>query len=111
VDEYALEIASLRRTLERLQAAEAEPAILEEYAAELRNLRALYRAAQQTLAAGEADPRLPRALGELGFGAWGLDSVYSFVYEAAMDADTGGRELAAVVDEIDFAASLIAALG
>jgi hypothetical protein len=111
VDEYALEIGSLQRTLARLRAEEADLRLIDEYEVELRNLQALYQAAQQTLAAGQDDPRLARALSELGFGEWGLEGVYSFVYEAAMDADTEGRELAAVVDEIDFAASLVAALG
>jgi hypothetical protein len=111
VDEYAAEIGSLQRTVARLRAEEAEERIVEEYEVELRNLRALYEAAQRTMKEGEEDPRLARALAELGFGGWSLDSVYSFVYEAAMDADTGGRELSVVVGEIDFAASLVAALG
>jgi hypothetical protein len=107
VDEYGLEIASLATTLARLRAAEAEPAIIDEYEAELRNLRALYRAAQDTLMAGNDDLRLRSALVELGFGDWTLENVYSFVYEAAMDADTGERELASLVDSIDFVASLL----
>ena len=106
-----MEIASLQRTLARLRAEEVAQPILDEYEVELRNLHALYRAAQETLAAGEADPRLAQALADLGFGEWNLDSVYSFVYDAATDADTEGRELAAVISEIDFAGSLIAALG
>jgi hypothetical protein len=110
VDEYALEIASLRRTLARLRAEEAEPRVIEEYEAELRNLSALYAAAQETMAEGERDPALPAALSSLGFGAWTLTNVYCFVYEAAMDADTAERELAATVGEIDFAASLRAAV-
>jgi hypothetical protein len=111
VDEYAEEIATLQRTLARLRAEEAQPGIIDEYEAELRNLRALYRAAQQTLAAGQGDTRLAWALADLGFGDWVLENVYSFVYEAAMDADTEGRELGAVIDEIDFAGSLLAAYG
>ena len=111
MDEYAVEIGSLQRTLARLRAEEAEQRILDEYELELRNLRALYQAAQQTLAAGDADPRLREALFDLGFGEWDLESVYSFVYEAAMDADAEGRDLASVISEIDFAASLLAVLG
>ena len=109
MDEYSIEIDDLRRTLARLRAEEAEARLIEEYEVELRNLRALYRAAVETLAAGDRDPRLARALAELGFGEWTLDSVYSFVYEAAMDADTGVRDLAGVVEETDFASSLLAA--
>jgi hypothetical protein len=111
VDEYALEIDSLRRTLDRLRAEEADPTIIDEYEVELRILRALYAAALETVAAGDLDPRLSGALEQLGFGAWGLDGVYSFVYEAALDAETDGRDLAAVIGETDFAGSLLAAAG
>ena len=111
MDEYADEIAALQRSLARLRLEEAPASILEEHEVELRNLRALYRAAQQTFSAGAGDPRLPEALADLGFGEWSLDNVYSFIYEAAMDADAEGREIAAVVDGIDFTASLLAAFG
>ncbi len=111
MDEYAVEINGLRRTLARLREQEAELAVIDEYEAELRNLTALYTAAQETLAAGDRDPRLPRALDELGFGGWELPNVYSFVYEASMDADGDGRELSSIVRQIDFPASLLAALG
>jgi hypothetical protein len=111
MDEYALEINGLRRTLARLREQEAEAALIDECEAELRNLSALYAAAQETLAAGDRDPRLPRALDELGFGEWELPNVYSFVYEAAMEAENEGREVSAIVREIDFPESLRAALG
>jgi hypothetical protein len=111
VDEYEEEIATLEGTLVRLRAEEAEPRVIDEYEAELRNLVALHRAARETLEAGAADPRLARALADLGFGDWTLGNVYSFVYEAAMDADSADRELAAVIQEIDFPASLLAAYG
>jgi hypothetical protein len=111
VDEYAMELNALRRTLARLREEEADGAVIDEYEAELRNLTALYAAAQETLDAGTRDPRLPRALDELGFGRWELPNVYSFVYEAAMDAESDGREVSSIVREIDFPASLLAALG
>ncbi len=111
VDEYELEIDSLRRTLERLRLEEADAPIIDEYEAELRILRALYGAALRTLTAGDVDRRLRGALERLGFGAWNLVSVYSFVYERAMDADTGGRDLSAVVDETDFVAALLSGAG
>ena len=111
VDEYELEIDSLRRTLDRLRVEEAAQPVIDEYEAELRILRALYDAAQQTLTAGDADPRLIGALERLGFGAWNLDSVYSFVYERAMDADAGGRDLSAVIAETDFGAALLSGAG
>jgi hypothetical protein len=110
VDEYQLEIQSVRQTLERLRAAEAEPAVVEEYEAELRNLTSLYNAARETLAAGERDRRLGRALSELGFGDWTLQNVYAFVYDASMELDLdGGTDLAGRVDETDYAASLLSA--
>jgi hypothetical protein len=109
VDEYQLEINEVRRTLARLKADRAEQALIDEYEAELRNLRALYDAARATLDAAAGEPRLPRALAELGFGAWTLQNVYSFVYEAAMATDTGGRDLANVINHTDYAASLLAA--
>lgn len=111
MDEYSLEINGLRRTLIHLREQEAEAAVIDEYEAELRNLTALYSAAQETLAAGSRDPRLARALEELGFGGWELPNVYSFVYEAAMAEEGDGREVASVVRAIDFPASLLAALG
>jgi hypothetical protein len=111
VDEYALEIDALRRTLARLRAEQADALLIEEYEVELRNLRALYAAATETAEAGAGDPRLRHALSDIGFGDWTLDNVYSFVYEASLEADGEGRELSAIVNEIDFAASLLAALG
>ena len=110
MDEYQLEIRSLRQILERLRAGEADPAVIDEYDAELRNLVALYDAARETLTAGERDPRLPVVLSDLGFGDWTIENVYSFVYEAAMEIDVAnGRDLAAQINETDYAASLLAA--
>jgi len=106
VDEYQLEIGEIRRTLARLKADKAEEALIEEYEAELRNLRALYEAARVTLEAGQREPRLRHVLAELGFGEWTLQNVYSFVYEAAMSTETEGRDLANVINHTDYAESL-----
>jgi hypothetical protein len=111
VDEYQLEIDSLRRTLERLRIEEAAPDVIDEYDVELRILRALYEAAERTIAAGERDPRLAGALERLGFGRWELPNVYSFIYDAAMDAGVGGLELAALIGETDHAAQLLTTAG
>jgi hypothetical protein len=108
VDEYALEIDSLRRTLARLRVEEAAPPLIDEYEVELRILVALYDAASRTMDARDGDPRLAGALACLGFGGWDLDNVYSFVYEAAMEAETEGRDLAAFIGEMDFPALLLA---
>ena len=111
MDEYQLEIQSLRRTLARLRDAEADPALIEEYETEYRNLSSLYKAATDTYDADRSEPRLPDALASLGFGDWTLGNVYSFVYDASMELPVDdGRELARRIDETDYAASLLAAL-
>jgi hypothetical protein len=107
MDEYQLEINDIRRTLARLKADKADPALIEEYEAELRNLRALYQAAVDTLQAGQAEPRMQGALSDLGFGEWTLPNVYSFVYEAAMAAEPDDRDLANVITHTDYATSLL----
>ncbi|MHB8488351.1 MAG: hypothetical protein ACYDCS_03530 [Candidatus Dormibacteria bacterium] len=111
MDEYQLEIQSLRRTLARLREEEADPALIEEYETEYRNLSSLYRAASDTFDADQTEPRLPDALASLGFGEWTLNNVYSFVYDASMELPVDdGRELARRIDETDYAASLLAVL-
>jgi hypothetical protein len=111
VDEYQLEIQSLRRTLARLREAEADSALIEEYETEYRNLTSLYKAATETYDADVTEPRLPNALASLGFGDWTLTNVYSFVYDASMELPVDdGRELARRIDETDYAASLLAVL-
>jgi signal transduction histidine kinase len=107
VDEYQLEINEIRRTLARLKADKADAALIDEYEAELRNLRALYQAAIDTLQAGRGEPRMRAALGELGFGDWTLQNVYSFVYDAAMAAEPDERDLANVITHTDYATSLL----
>jgi hypothetical protein len=110
VDEYQIEIRALRRTLARLKAEKAREELIEEYEAELRILVAPYRAATETFERGQTTPELRRALAEIGFGDWTLTNVYSFVYEAAMDAEPDGRDLANVITHTDYPASLLAAL-
>ena len=108
MDEYALEVNSLQGTLARLRVEEAAQPLIDEYEVELRILVALYDAATRTMDARDGDPRLAGALASLGFGEWGLDNVYAFVYEAAMEAETEGRDLAAIIGEMDFPALLLA---
>jgi hypothetical protein len=111
VDEYQLEIQSLRRTLAHLREEDADPALIEEHETEYRNLSSLYRAASETFAAEEQEPRLAGILASLGFGEWTLSNVYSFVYDASMELPVDdGRELARRIDETDYAASLLAVL-
>ena len=109
MDEYALEVDSLQRTLARLRVEEAAQPLIDEYEMELRILVALYDAATRTMDARDGDPRLTGALACLGFGEWDLDNVYAFVYEVAMEVDTEGRDLAALVGEMDFPVLMLAA--
>jgi len=107
VDDYQLEIQQLRRNLARLREAEAEPSLIDEYEAEVRNHVALYEAARATFVAGEEDRRVAQGLEELGFGDWTLTNVYSFVYETAMELPLDGQELSTLIDDTDFAGSLV----
>jgi hypothetical protein len=109
VDEYELEITELRRSLARLRVEQAAQPLIDEYEVELRILVALYEAATRTMDIGAGDGRMAGALAGLGFGEWELDNVYAFVYEAAMEADTEGRDLGAAIGETDFPALLLAA--
>jgi hypothetical protein len=109
LDEYQLEIQSIRSTLTRLRADEADPELIEEYEAEVRILVALYVAATETLEAGLADARLRTVLEELGFGEWSMENVYSFIYDAAMDMELAGHDLAAGVSQTDFVGALLSA--
>ena len=110
MDEYQLEIQGVRQTLARLREQDAAAPVIEEWAAELRNLRSLYRAAEETFTAGVTDPRLVTALDQLGFGDWSVANVYSFVYDLSMELDTSERDLATLIDETDYAASLLETL-
>lgn len=111
VDEYQIEIQSIRRTLSRLKGDKAEPALIEEYEAELRNLVALYDAATAAFESGDQDGRLETALGLLGFGDWSFDNVYSFVYDAALETEAeDDRDLANIINHTDYAATLRRAL-
>ncbi|MGH7723063.1 MAG: hypothetical protein ACRENL_09590 [Candidatus Dormibacteria bacterium] len=109
MDEYQLEIEAIRSTLTRLRADEADPELIEEYEAELRILVALYTAATETLGAGHRDARLRSVLAELELGDWTMENVYAFVYDAALDMDESGHDLAARVGQTDFVAALLAA--
>ncbi len=106
MNEYQLEIANLKRTLEKARIDEAAPEIIEEYAAELRNLAALFEASKTVFEAGESESVIPRALDLVGYGDWTFDNVYSYVYDAAISEELDGRELSSIVNATDYAASL-----
>ncbi len=109
MDEYQVEIEAIRSTLNRLRADEADPELIEEYEAELRILMALYAAATETLEAGRSDARLRTVLADLDFGDWTMENVYSFIYDAALDMDELGHDLAARVGQTDFVGALLSA--
>jgi hypothetical protein len=109
LDEYQLEIQSIRSRLTKLRADQADPELIEEYEAELRILMALYDAAIETLEMGRTDQRLRTVLDELGFGEWTMENVYSFIYDAALDMDVSGHDLAARVSQTDFVGALLSA--
>ena len=111
MDEYQLEIQHLTRQLAHLRETEADPELISEYEAELRNLNALYRASRETYEAGMADLRLAQALHRAGFGAWTLENVYSFIYDVSMELPLAGEELAHLIDGTDYAGSLLESLG
>ena len=106
MNEYEEELRKLKLQLEQLRLEEAPPEIIEEHEFEIRNLEAIYKAAQHTYAIGSDDTELQLVLAEIGYGEWKLSNVYSFVYDAAMDADVTGENLAHEVDQTDYAASL-----
>ena len=111
MDEYQLEIQSLNAQLEHLRDTEADLALIDEYEAEVRNLSALYRAASETFNVGRQDRRLAAGLTALGFKERSLVNVYSFVYDLSMDLPLdGGRDLATMIDETDYAGSLLEVL-
>ena len=109
MDEYQLEIEATRSTLNRLRADEADPELIEEYEAQLRILVALYAAATELHSEGNGDARLRTVLADLEFGDWTLENVYSFVYDAALDTELSGHDLAARIAQTDYAGALRAA--
>jgi hypothetical protein len=108
MDEYLLEINELRRRIAKLKAEEAPVAIIQELEAELRILRAIYNAALNLVAAGDADGRLKAGFRRAGMGDFTLENVYNYVYEEAVALDPEGHELASRISEHDFGAGLLA---
>jgi hypothetical protein len=45
---------------------------------------------------------LRRDFERLGLGGWNFQSVYTFVYERALELETGRRELSSLVREQDY---------
>ena len=113
VDEYQLEIQSLRRTLARLREADADSGAD-------RGIRdgvpqsqlALQAPRRETLRRGrDGTAPAPTRSRHSGSVTGRCTNVYSFVYDASMELPVDdGRELARRIDETDYAASLLAVL-
>ena len=108
MDEWQLEMQEIQRHIAGLRARDGDPVIIDELEAELRILESFYATAWEVYEAGEDDPQARRGFAELGMGEWTFTNVYSFVYEAAMDAEPDGRDLANVITHTDYVASLLA---
>ena len=68
MNEYEEELRKLKLQLEQLRLEEAPPEIIEEHEFEIRNLEAIYKAAQHTYAIGSDDTELQLVLAEQGRG-------------------------------------------
>ncbi len=104
--EYRLEISELQRKLVELQENEAAPALIEEYATEVKVLTALLESAQQLQEQVAASPELAERLLSGGFQADSFSDLYAFVYEQALEIELAGAEFAQAIRKTDFAALL-----
>ncbi|MHB8510018.1 MAG: hypothetical protein ACYDGR_15490 [Candidatus Dormibacteria bacterium] len=102
MDEWQLEMGEVRHRLSELKANRGDPGIMDELEAQLRILKSFYETAQQVYDQGISDSRLRTAFPSTGFGAWTFENVYSYIYEIAMEIDTGSRELSSMVPEMDY---------
>ena len=102
MDEWQLEMREIKDQIARLQAAKGDPVVIEELEAELRILQSLYGSATEVFDAGQKDGRLRKEFAATEMGEWSFENVYSYVYEMAMELDTGRRELASVIPEVDY---------
>jgi hypothetical protein len=100
MDEYAKEIADLEQQLERMVEADEPAKEVAEVEMQLELLKAIYASAAALYERGRGDRSLRQGLAIRGYGDWTLDSVYAFVYEAAVELPSTGhhaflREIAA----------------
>lgn len=100
--EYEEEIRELQRKLLELEENEAEPSLVEEYAAEVRILSALLAAARRLRSEIEGDRALGQELELRGLKSSQFKDVYSFVYEAALEFEESGAAYARAIDTTDF---------
>jgi hypothetical protein len=92
----------IERNLVGLRARDGDLAVIDELEAELRILKSLYVTAEDLFDEGLEDPRLRRDFERLGLGGWNFQNVYTFVYERALELETGRRELSSLVREQDY---------
>jgi len=104
--EYLQEIRELQAKLAELQENESEPAVIEEYATEVKILVALLDAARELEDKVAAEPDLGEHLLARGFKPDRFRDIYAFVYEQALEIDRAGAEFAQAIRGTDFAALL-----
>jgi hypothetical protein len=102
MDEWQLEMQEIERNLASLRARDGDLAVIDELEAELRILKSLYLTAADLFDEGLEDPRLRRDFERLGLGGWTFQNVYTFIYERAIELETGRRELSSLVPEQDY---------
>lgn len=102
MDEWQVEMQEIGRNIGRLRAADGDPVIIGELEAELRILEALYATAWDVFEEGQLDLVARAAFARLQMGDWTFASVYSYVYERAIEMETGARELSSLVPEVDY---------
>jgi hypothetical protein len=102
VDEWQVEMQEIGRNIGRLRAAEGDPVIIAELEAELRILEALYATAWDVFEEGQLDLVVRESFARLEMGSWTFENVYSYVYERAIELETGTRELSSLVPEVDY---------
>lgn len=107
MDEYAREIRDLQVEVQQLVEAEEEPKTIVELETQIDVLGALYRRTQELYDVGQVAGELREALAVRGYGDWSFDSVYAFVYDAAVDIPAENpREFLGVINRTDFRALL-----
>ena len=102
MDEWQLEMQEIERNISALRARDGDPVVIDELEAELRILKSLYLTSGELFEAGLSDPPLRADFDRLGLGAWTFQNVYTFVYERALEIETGRRELSSLVPEQDY---------
>ena len=101
--EYLEEIADLRSRLAQLVEGAGDPVLIDEFTIEVGILESLLLAARELDLQLKLDPELGQSLLLRGLSPHSFKDVYSFVYDAAMEIDLQGRDLARAVGETDFA--------